>query len=135
MSKLILKTLAAGLAMAAGSGQAHAAMLPGAKGVSAMANRGNAVSANGELKSRAIFGQREAGVPQAVVGAANDGSVQARAIQTDQDEVPQAAKFNVAADVTRAPRVTVLVPEPGGWSTALACLLGVIAIARRRMSP
>lgn len=130
--KLVPETLAAGLALAAVCGQACAAMQSGANAVPAIGSRGVAVSANGELKSRANFNQREARLPRAVMVAA--GSPQLREIPTAQDDVPEVAKFKRVANARRAPRATVMVPEPGGWATALAGLLGVIAIARRRMS-
>ena len=66
MRKLMLETLAAGLALAAVFGPACAAVHSGANAVSAIASRGDAVSANGELKLQSAFNQREAGVPRAV---------------------------------------------------------------------
>jgi hypothetical protein len=78
-----------------------------------------------ELKRRAVFNRHEVvGAPQSqgVLVAANGGS--------DLD----AEKFYLIANAKLAPGPTVPVPEPGNWATVLAGLLGVIAIARRRMS-
>jgi len=128
----MIETLAAGLTLAAVSGQACAAVQSGANGVSAMATPGNAVFASGELKPRAVFNQRGAGVPRAVLVAA--GSAPVREIPSVQDEIPEVAKFKSVTNAKRAARATVRVPEPGSWATALAGMLGVIAIGRRRMS-
>ncbi len=76
-----------------------------------------------ELKQRVAFNRHEVGgapQPQAVLVAASGGS--------DLD----AEKFYLVANAKPAPGPTV--PEPGNWATVLAGLLGVIAIARRRMS-
>lgn len=76
-----------------------------------------------DLKRRAVFNRHEvvgAPQPQAVLVAANGSR--------DLD----AEKFYLIANAKPAPGPTV--PEPGNWSTVLAGLLGVIAIARRRMS-
>jgi hypothetical protein len=43
-----------------------------------------------------------------------------------------AERFFLIANAKLAPGPVV--PEPGNWATVLAGLLGVIAIARRRMS-
>jgi cobalamin biosynthesis Mg chelatase CobN len=74
-----------------------------------------------ELKRRAVFKPHEAASqPQGVLVAANGGS--------DLDS----GKFYLIANAKPAP--VPRVPEPGSWATVLAGLLGVIAIARRRMS-
>ena len=84
-----------------------------------------------ELKRRAVFDQHEVG---ASLVAANAGSGQVKAIQTARNGDPDGEKFYVIANAKLAPGPTVPVPEPGNWATVLAGLLGVIAIARRRMS-
>jgi hypothetical protein len=76
-----------------------------------------------ELKRRAVFNRHEvvgASQSQRVLAAANGG--------TDLD----AEKFYLIANAKLASGPAV--PEPGNWATVLAGLLGVIAIARRRMS-
>jgi len=78
-----------------------------------------------ELKRRAAFNPHDVvGAPQShgVLAAANGGS--------DLN----AEKYYLVANAKLAPGPTVPVPEPGHWATVLAGLLGVIAIARRRMS-
>ena len=102
--------------------QSHAATdfsLPGADDF--MPGRKNGYDT--ELKRRAVFKPLEvvgASQPQGVLVAANGGS--------DLD----AEKFYLIANAKPASGPTV--PEPGNWATVLAGLLGVIAIARRRMS-
>ena len=76
-----------------------------------------------ELKRPAVFNRHEtvgASQAQGILVAANGGS--------NLD----AEKFYLIANAKPAPGPTV--PEPGNWATVLAGLLGVIAIARRRMS-
>jgi len=78
-----------------------------------------------ELKQRSVFNRHEvvgASQPRAVLVAANGGR------ELD------AEKFYLIANAKLAPGPAVPVPEPGNWATVLAGLLGVIAIARRRMS-
>ena len=78
-----------------------------------------------ELKQRSVFNQHEvvgASQPRAVLVAANGGS------ELD------AEKYYLVANAKLAPGPAVPVPEPGNWARVLAGLLGVIAIARRRMS-
>jgi hypothetical protein len=90
-----------------------------------------------ELKRRAVFSQHDAvgaPQPQGVLVAANGGSGQIKAIQTVREGDLDAEKFYLVANAKLAPGPTVPVPEPGNWATVLAGLLGVIAIARRRMS-
>jgi hypothetical protein len=87
-----------------------------------------------ELKRRAVFNQHDVvGASQGVLVAANGGSGQTMAIQTNRDGDLDAERFYLIANTKLAPGPTVLVPEPGNWATVLAGLLGVIAIARRRM--
>jgi len=90
-----------------------------------------------ELKRRAVFKQHDvvgASRSQGVLVVANGGSGQIKGIQTVQDGDLDAEKFYPIANAKLAPGPTVPVPEPGNWATVLAGLLGVIAIARRRMS-
>jgi hypothetical protein len=88
-----------------------------------------------ELKRRAVFNQHDVvDASQGEVVAANGGSGQIKAIQTVHDKDSEAAKVTLIANGKLAPVATVPVPEPGGWAMVLAGLLGVIAIARRRMS-
>jgi hypothetical protein len=83
-----------------------------------------------ELKRRAIFNQHDVGVSRGEVVTA--GSSQIKAIQTVQHKDSETV---LIANAKLAPQATVPdVPEPGRWATVLAGLLGVIAIARRRMS-
>ncbi len=87
-----------------------------------------------ELKRRAVFNQHDvAGASQGVLVAAKGGTGQIEAIQTVRDGDLDAEKFYLIANTKLAPRPAVPVPEPGNWATVLAGLLGVIAIARRRM--
>jgi len=88
-----------------------------------------------ELNRRAVFSRHEmvgASQPQGVLVAANGGSGQVNAIQTARNTDLDGEKFYLVANAKLAPGPTV--PEPGNWATVLAGLLGVIAIARRRMS-
>jgi hypothetical protein len=90
-----------------------------------------------ELKRRAVFSQHDAvgaSQPQGVLVAANGGSGQIKAIPTVREEDLDAEKFYLIANAKLGPGPMVPVPEPGNWATVLAGLLGVIAIARRRMS-
>jgi hypothetical protein len=90
-----------------------------------------------ELKRRAVFSQHDvvsASQPQGVLVAANAGSGQIKDIQNARERELDAEKFYLIANAKLAPGPTVPVPEPGNWATVLAGLLGVIAIARRRMS-
>ena len=76
-----------------------------------------------DLKRRTAFDRYEvvgAFQPQGVLMAANGGSAL------------DAEKFYLIASPKLATGPTV--PEPGNWATVLAGLLGVIAIARRRLS-
>ena len=78
-----------------------------------------------ELKRRAVFNQHDivgASQSQGVLVAANGGRDLG------------AEKFYLIANPKLAPGHTVSVPEPGNWAMVLAGLLGVVAIARRRMS-
>ena len=87
-----------------------------------------------ELK-RAVFNQHDVvGASQGVLVAANGSSDQVNAIQTARNGDLDGEKFYLIANAKVAPGPTVPVPEPGDWATVLAGLLGVIAIARRRMS-
>ena len=91
-----------------------------------------------QLKRRAIFDQRDmvgASQPQGVLVTANGGTDQIKAVRTARDGELDAEKFYLIANTKQlAPEPRVPVPEPGNWATVLAGLLGVIAIARRRMS-
>lgn len=99
--------------------------LPGADDISF----DNKNSYGRQLKRRATFNQRDVATAlQKGVVPANDGG-QLKVIQTVRDEDSEAAKFNLIANAQYT-----TVPEPGSWATLLAGLLGVIAIARRRMS-
>ena len=87
-----------------------------------------------ELK-RAVFNQHDvlgASPPQGLLVAANGSSGQINAIQAARNTDLDGEKFYLIADAKLAPGPAV--PEPGNWATVLAGLLGVIAIARRRMS-
>jgi len=89
-----------------------------------------------ELK-RAVFNQHDvlgASQPQGVLVAANGDSGQIKAIQPVRDEALDAERFYLVPNAKLAPEPRVAFPEPGNWATVLAGLLGVIAIARRRMS-
>src|SRR6266853_2960243 len=89
----------------------------------------------GKGLKRTVFNQHDVvGASQGVLVAANGGSGQVTAIQTNRDGDLDAERFYLIANTKLAPGPTVLVPEPGNWATVLAGLLGVIAIARRRMS-
>ena len=89
-----------------------------------------------ELK-RAVFNQHDvlgASQPQGVLVAATGGSGQIKAIQPVRDGALDAERFYLVPNAKLAPEPRVAFPEPGNWATVLAGLLGVIAIARRRMS-
>ncbi len=89
-----------------------------------------------ELKL-AVFNQHDvlgASQPQGVLVAANGDSGQIKAIQPVRDEALDAERFYLVPNAKLAPEPRVAFPEPGNWATVLAGLLGVIAIARRRMA-
>src|SRR5213083_2568737 len=89
-----------------------------------------------ELK-RAVFNQHDvlgASQPQGVLVAANGGSGQIKVIQPVRDGALDAERFYLVPNAKLAPEPRVAFPEPGNWATVLAGLLGVLAIARRRMS-
>ena len=148
MRKLILEAFVAWLALAAVSGQACAARHTDINSDSAMNSQGRELAVNGgirsntrarrdgermELKRQAIFNPQEGGVSRVVL-AANRDSGQVKEIRIVRIDDSQAVKFNPATNAQLVSRPTFPVPEPGSWATALAGLLGVIAIARRRMS-
>jgi len=88
----------------------------------------------GKGLKRTVFNQHDVvDASQGVLVAANR-SGQVNAIQAARNGDLDGEKFYLIADAKLAPGPTVPVPEPGNWATALAGLLGVIAIARRRMS-
>jgi hypothetical protein len=89
-----------------------------------------------EFKRRAVLSHDAVSAlqPQGVLVAANAGSGQIKAIQNVRPGDLDPEKFYLIANAKLAPGPTVPVPEPGNWATVLAGLLGVIAIARRRMS-
>jgi hypothetical protein len=105
--------------------------LPGADDFTLGRNNGYGT----ELRRRVVFNQHDVvGASQGEVVTANGGSGQTKAIQTVRDKDSEAAKVTFIANAKLAPVATLPVPEPGGWAMVLAGLLGVIAIARRRMS-
>jgi PEP-CTERM motif-containing protein len=148
MRTLVLEALAAWLALAAVCGQACVATENGTGSAPTMSSpRGSEISAksgiavNGDvapppsaLKRQPAFSQREAGVPQRVVFAVNRDSGQMKEVRIVRIDDSETAKFNSVTNAKPVSRTGLPVPEPGSWGTALAGLLGVIAIARRRMS-
>lgn len=148
MRTLVLEALAAWLALAAVCGQACVAMENGASSAPTIGSpRGSEISpksgiaANGDvaplpsaLKRQAVFSPREAAAPQRVVFAVNRDSGRMKEVRIVRIDDPETVKFNSVANAKPVSRTGFPVPEPGSWATALAGLLGVIAIARRRMS-
>jgi hypothetical protein len=65
---------------------------------------------------------------------ADVGSVRIETIRTVRNDDSEPATVSLLPGPKLVPQTMVAVPEPGRWATALAGLLGVIAIARRRMS-
>jgi hypothetical protein len=86
-----------------------------------------------DLKRRVLNQQNVVGALHGGFVRANAVSGQMKAIQSVGLEGSEAAKVNLAA-AKLVPATMIAVPEPGSWATLLAGLLGVIAIARRRMS-
>ena len=87
-----------------------------------------------DLKRRVLNQQNVVGALHGGFVRANAVSGQMKAIQSVGLEGSEAAKVNLAAGAKLVPATMIAVPEPGSWATLLAGLLGVIAIARRRMS-
>lgn len=148
MRTLVLEALAASLASAAVCGQACAAMETGASSAPTMSSsRGSEISAKSGIaadgnvaplrsapKRQAVFSRREAGAPQRVVFAVDRDTGQMKEVRIVRMDDSETAKFNSVTNAAPVSRAGSPVPEPGSWATALAGLLGVIAIARRRMS-
>lgn len=124
MRTLVLEAFAVWLALAAVSGHARAAE-------ETVVAKADGTLPPAALKGHAVFKQREAGALQRVVLAVDSGQVkEIRIIRTGAE----ATKFNSVGNTAPASGAAFPVPEPGTWGTTLAGLLGVIAIARRRMS-
>jgi hypothetical protein len=85
------------------------------------------------LDQKGVVGALQGGFVPANVESRQIGG-QIKAIQTVADEGSRAAEIKLAAGTKMVRETGVAVPEPGRWATLLAGLLGVIAIARRRMS-
>jgi hypothetical protein len=89
---------------------------------------------------RRTFDRRDVAALQEVFVPANLGSVRIEAMRTVRNDDSEAATVSLlpgpklVPETMVAPETMVSIPEPGRWATALAGLLGVIAIARRRMS-
>jgi len=87
-----------------------------------------------DLKRRVLNQQNVVGALHGGFVRANAVSGQMKAIQSVGLEGSETAKVNLVAGAKLVPATMIAVPEPGSWATLLAGLLGVIAIARRRMS-
>jgi hypothetical protein len=164
MRKLMLVALAPVLAMAAVSEQARAAIqTTGSRNdlLSMVDSRGDGVSnaddtgmtasyllpegvddftlgrrnvAGADLKRHSLNQKSVVGALQGEFVPAKAGSGQLKVVQSLADEGSKAAEIKLAAGANLVPERGVGFPEPGRWATVLAGLLGVIAIARRRMS-
>src|SRR5258706_2454898 len=91
-----------------------------------------------DLKRRALNQNNQHNVVGDLRGGlvrANVVSGQSKAVQTVKPESPEATEINLRAGAKTRSAAMVARPEPGSWSTLLAGVIGVLAIARHRTSP